>query len=106
MNTKKYGSKELEKEYGTLTFGRALWAHRKCEDISQKDFAKELGISPQSLCDIEKERKIPSVKRAARIAKQIGEPMVTWVELAIQDMLREAELEYKVSVAFSLISPA
>jgi len=99
MNIKKYGSKELEREYGVLTFGRALWAHRKCEEISQKDFAKVLGISPQSLCDMEKERRIPSVKRAAKIAKQLREPEITWVELAIQDMLRDAELDYKILVA-------
>jgi len=96
---KKYGSKELAKEYGPLTFGRALWSHRKCEDISQKDFAKMLGISPSSLCDLEKERKLPSVNRAVRIARVLNEPEKIWIRLALQDMLREADLEYEVSVA-------
>lgn len=96
---KEYSSAELEKEYGPLTFGRALWSHRKCEEISQKDFAKMLGISPSSLCDLEKERKLPSVSRAARIAKILNEPEKIWIRLALQDMLREADLKYEVSVA-------
>nr|WP_320015098.1 helix-turn-helix transcriptional regulator [uncultured Desulfobacter sp.] len=96
---KKYDSPELAKEYGPLTFGRALWSHRKCEEISQKDFAKMLGISPSSLCDLEKGRKLPSVNRAAKIAKILNEPEKIWIRLALQDMLREADLRYEVSVA-------
>ncbi|WP_319577696.1 helix-turn-helix transcriptional regulator [uncultured Desulfobacter sp.] len=96
---KKYGSAELAKEYGPLTFGRALWSHRKCEEISQKDFAKMLGISASSLCDLEKGRKLPSVNRAAKIAKILNEPEKIWIRLALQDMLREADLRYEVSVA-------
>ncbi|WP_320043230.1 helix-turn-helix transcriptional regulator [uncultured Desulfobacter sp.] len=96
---KKYGSAEMEKEYGPLTFGRALWSHRKCEEISQKDFAQMLGISPSSLCDLEKERKLPSVNRAAKIAQILNEPEKIWIRLALQDMLRQANLKYKVSVA-------
>ena len=96
---KKYGSAEMEKEYGPLTFGRALWSHRKCEEISQKDFAQMLGISPSSLCDLEKERKLPSVNRAAKIAQILNEPEKSWIRLALQDMLRQANLKYEVSVA-------
>lgn len=96
---KKYGSAEMSKEYGPLTFGRALWSHRKCEEISQKDFAKMLGISPSSLCDLEKERKLPSVQRASRIANALNEPEKIWIRLALQDMLRDANLKYEVSVA-------
>ena len=98
MNTKEYGTKELEKDFGLLSFGKALWAHRKCEEITQKEFALKLGISAQSLCDIEKGRKIPSPSRAAKIAKQIQEPEEYWIELAFQDMLRKEQLDYKVSV--------
>lgn len=99
MTTKKYGSDELEREFNTLTFGGALWAHRKCEEISQKDFAKALGMSPGSLCDLEKNRRIPTPKRAAKIANLIGQPVIVWVELAMQDALREANLDYTVKVA-------
>mgnify|MGYP005863090465 CR=1 FL=1 len=63
-----YGLEEIEKEHGPLTFGWALWSHRKCEDMIQKEFARLLGITPASLCDLERGRRIPSVKRAAGIA--------------------------------------
>jgi len=100
MNTEeKYGSKELERDFGLLTFGKALWAHRKCEEISQSDFARFLGISSQSLCDIEKGRSIPSPRRAAKIANKINQPEVFWIRLALQDMLRKESLDYTVSVA-------
>jgi transcriptional regulator with XRE-family HTH domain len=88
----------MARDFGPVTFGTALWAHRKCEEISQKDFAKMLGITPQSLCDIEKGRTIPSPSRAVKIAKQIGEPEKFWLRLAFQDMLRREHLDYTVSV--------
>jgi DNA-binding XRE family transcriptional regulator len=99
MTTKKhYGVKEMEKEYGPLTFGKALEAYRVSEEISQKDFAKKLGISAQSLCDIEKGRKLPSVVRASKIAISLKEPEILWVSLALEDQLREAHLDFKVSL--------
>jgi len=94
-----YGSRELERDYGPLTFGGALWAYRKGEELSQKKFAEFLEISSSSLCDIEKGRKIPSPRRAARIARHIGHPEIPWVQLALQDMLRQEGLGYTVSVA-------
>jgi transcriptional regulator with XRE-family HTH domain len=99
MNTETYGIEEMDKEFGPLTFGNALESYRKGEELSQSALAKVLGISPQSLCDLEKGRRIPSVKRAAKIAQLIGMSEKTWVKLAIQDMLRDADLEYNVSVA-------
>jgi len=99
MTTKTYGTKELREEFGLLTFGRALEAQRKCEELSQASFAKQLGISAQSLCDIEKGRRVPTPKRAAKIADQIGQPANFWIQLAFQDMLRKEHLDYKVSVA-------
>ena len=66
--------------------------------MSQKDFARKLGMSPQSLCDLEKGRRIPSVERAAKIAKKLNEPIETWVMLALSDMIREARLDLKVDV--------
>ena len=94
-----YGTKEMERDFGPLTFGNALESHRKCEELTLREFAGMLGISPQSLCDIEKGRRIPSIRRAAKIAKQLGEPEKTWIRLVFQDMLRHEQLDYRVSVA-------
>ncbi len=96
---KKYGLKDLEKEYGPLTFGEALQSYRLGEEISLSDMAEKIGISPQSLCDIEKGRRIPTPKRAAKIAQLIGEPEMFWVKLALQDELRKDNLNFKVSLS-------
>ena len=98
MNTKDYGTADLEKEFGSLTFGNALSSYRKGESISQKGFAKILEISSQSLCDIEKERRIPSPGRAAKIARKLDEPEAFWIKLALQDLLRKEKIDLVVSV--------
>ncbi len=99
MNTKRhYTTADLEKEFGPLTFGNALESYRLGEEMSQKDFARQLGITPQSLCDLEKGRRIPSIARAAKIAKKLREPVETWITLALSDMMREAHLDLKVEV--------
>jgi len=100
MNIKKtYGTKELERDFGPLTFGNALESHRLGEEMTQKEFALLLGISPQSLCDLEKERRIPSPARAAKIARILKKSEKFWIQLALQDALRKENLNYKVSVA-------
>ncbi len=99
MTIEDYGTADLEKEFGVLTFGNALFSYRKGESISQKEFAKTLGISSQSLCDIEKERRIPSPGRAAKIARKLGEPEAFWIKLALQDLLRKEKINLAVSVA-------
>ena len=62
-----YGTSELERDFGRLTFGNALSSYRIGEEKSQRAFAYFLGISPQSLCDIEKERRIPSPSRQPKL---------------------------------------
>ena len=82
MTTKgQYGTSELERDFGRLTFGNALASYRMGEEKSQREFAVFLGISPQSLCDIEKERRIPSPSRAAKIARQLGRARKLWFNL-------------------------
>ena len=76
----------------------ALSSYRTGEEKSQGAFADFLGISPQSLCDIEKERRIPSPSRAAKIARKLGEPESFWVQLALQDLLRKENLNLVVSI--------
>jgi len=81
-----------------MTFGNALESHRKCEELSAKEFANFLGISPSSLCDLEKGRSIPSPQRASKISRKMGESEAYWIQLAIQDTLRKANLDYTVSI--------
>ena len=100
MSTKiKFGVDELEKKVGVLTFASLLESYRLSDAKSQKEFSKFLGISQQSLCDLEKGRKIPSAERAARIAKKLNEPADFWIKLAIQDVLRSQDFHYEVSLS-------
>lgn len=100
MSTKKrkYGIKELEKDYGNITFASLLLAHREGEEKTQKEMAELLGISKQSLCDLEKGRRIPSPERAASIAEKLGMIPQSFIELAIQDHLRAFSLYYSVTL--------
>lgn len=93
-----YGIEDLEKRLGPMTMGRSLWAHRKCEEISQTDFAKKLKISKANLCDIEKGRKLVSIERAAKFAKLLRMPEAYYVTLALRDQLRAAHLKYEVFI--------
>lgn len=99
MTTKiKFGVKELEEELGGLTFGKLLESYRKSEELSQKEFAQIIGITPSSLCDLEKGRKIPSPSRAFNIANSLGVSENLWVEVALQDQLNDQGIQLKVSV--------
>ncbi len=93
-----YGLEDMEKDFGPMTFGKALWALRKSDEVSQVDLARELGISRQNLCDLEKGRKIPSPERAFNIGEALGYGGAYFVRLALQDQLRESGLDLKVTV--------
>lgn len=101
MSTKKkwYTIEDLEKKIGPLTFGDVLESFRLCDEMSQKDFAKKMGISPANLCDLEKGRKIPSPKRAKMLAKRLGLPDLMLIQIALQDQLRANNIHCKVSLA-------
>ncbi|HEV7717130.1 MAG TPA: helix-turn-helix transcriptional regulator [Steroidobacteraceae bacterium] len=83
---------------GPLTIGRALWAIRECDEISQAVFAKRLGISAQHLCDIEKGRRAPRAARAAKWAKVLGYSPEQFAELALQAELDAAGLKLRARV--------
>lgn len=96
--TIKYGLKELENEFGVLTFGRLLKSHRLGEEMSQVEMAKFLGISKQSLNDLESGRTIVSISRAVEIAERLGLMTATLVELVIQDQIHRENLNFKVKI--------
>jgi DNA-binding XRE family transcriptional regulator len=98
MSTKKIGVAEIEKEFGRLTFGRLLKSHRVGEELSQVDMAKKLGLSKQSLNDLENGRKIPSIRRAAQIAKKIGLLEDLVIQLALQDQADKEHINVRIEV--------
>lgn len=83
---------------GPLTLGRYLCAIREGEELSQIEFARTLGISKSHLCDIEKGRKPVSASKAAAMAHVLGYSEKQFVQLALQDALGRAGLDYRVEV--------
>ena len=100
MPTKKYGVKELEKERGPVTFAKLIHSYRLAEGMTQEDLGEKLGgLSRGVICDYEKGRRIPTAEKAAEIAQLLGEIESYWIQVALQDYLREHELNYKVKLA-------
>jgi len=100
MSTKKikYGLKDLQKSRGRLSFAQVLLSHRMGEEMTQVEMAEKLDISKQSLCDLEKGRRIPSPSRAAKIAKKLGMLPESFIQLALSDQLREENLKFDIEV--------
>jgi transcriptional regulator with XRE-family HTH domain len=68
------------------------------EELSQVEFAGQLGISKSHLCDIEKGRKLVSPERAAIFAKILQYSSEQFVRLALQDQVEKAGLKFKVKI--------
>ena len=83
---------------GPLTFGGLLRATREGESETQEVFARRLGVSKSHLSDVENARKVVSAARAARWADVLGYSQRQFVQLALQDELREAGLPFRVDV--------
>ncbi len=83
---------------GPLTLGRYVCSIREGEEMSQVAFAKKLGISKSHLCDIEKGRKSVSAAKAAAMARILGYSEKQFIELALQDAMERAGLDYKVKI--------
>lgn len=99
MSTKKNTLELLEKISGRpLTLGAAIWSIRTSDEFSQVEFAEKLGVSKQYLCDLEHDRKSVSLKQAVKFAKFLGHPVLTFVQLAIQDQLNNEKLRLKVNL--------
>ena len=98
MSTKHIYLEDLEKEYGPLTFCSLLRSHRLGEELTQTQMAKILRISKQSLNDLEKGRKIPSIRRTIQIAKKIGISEKLAIQLVLQSQLGKENLKYKILI--------
>ncbi len=99
MNIKNYvGIESLEVKFGPMTVALYIKSFREADEVSQTEFAKKLKISRANLCDIEKGRKLVSAERAVRFAKYLKVPEMTLIRLALQDLLREAQLNYRIEL--------
>lgn len=98
MSSKRDALEVLERKYGRLTVAELLRSWRMGDEVSQAQFAKKLGISVQSLCDLEKGRRIPSPARAARLAKKMGYSEIALIQLALRDTLHADGFKFNVKL--------
>jgi transcriptional regulator with XRE-family HTH domain len=101
MTTKRKSKaiKFLDKAIGSpMSFGSNLEAIRLGESLSQIALAKKLKISQAHLSQIEKGIKLVSPERAANFAKILGYSAITFVEFALHDQLRKANIKMKIQL--------
>lgn len=84
-----------------LSIANLLKTLRECDDLSQVEFAKKLGVTRQRLCDIEHGRNRISPKLAAEFAKKLGYSESQFVRLALQDILERDHLRYKIELQYA-----
>jgi len=80
---------------GPITFGQLVEADRSCDEISQAELARRMGMSQAQLCDIEKGRRMVSAGRAAQFANVLGYSVPVFVERALEDQLRKSGLKMR-----------
>lgn len=101
MNTELYSLKPALNAMTTqqdLTFGEMMSSIRICENESQTIFSRKLGISKQQLCNIEKERRLVTIKNAAKFAEILGYSSEFFVALSIQDELKKSGMKFKINL--------
>ncbi len=103
MTIKKTKSVEAEKFLTHLLgnpigFGDMIRALRQCDEISQTELAKKMGVTRAYLCDIEKNRHVPTIALALKLAKVMGYSHDQFISMAIQDQLKKAGVKMKVEL--------
>ena len=100
MNTKSLTAESYLRRLmgGNPTFGRLIQCHRECDEISQAELARKMKISRAHLCQIEKGQKLVTPQRAAKFARVLGYSEALFIEMAFQDQLQKAGLNFRVNL--------
>jgi len=80
------------------SLGDYLLAIRQGEEKTQVEFAQQLGISRQNLCDIEHNRRFIGPHAAAEFANKLGYSAKQFVRLCLQDLLNREGLRLNVDI--------
>lgn len=99
IKPKSQAIKALEKmNGGPLTLGKAIYAWRRSQELTQPEMGKRLGISAVHLGQIERGLKFLSPDRAKKFAKKLGHSEKLFVALCLQDQLLRAGIKYKITL--------
>lgn len=99
MSTKSTALRQLEKLNGQkLTLGGFLRAIRQGEALSLNQFASQLAISRQYLCDLEASRRFVSPKTATHFASLLGYDTKQFLRLCLQDLVDRDGIDVTIEV--------
>ena len=90
--------KALEMLAGPLTLADTLEVIREDLEISKVAMAEKLGVSRSHYNNLVNQQEPVSVKRAKDWAQLLGQSERVFVGLAVQDLLRRNDLNYKVTL--------
>lgn len=89
---------ETQATWEEMTFGGLIKSLRVCDEITQVDLAKKIGVSKQFLSDVEHNRKDIGISFAKKMADALGYSIEPLIELIIRDQLRKQNLHYKIEL--------
>lgn len=75
-----------------LTYGMLVRTWRKCDDLTQVEAARKLGISKQLLSAYETGKQLPSLRLGTEIAETLGLYMPQAIRALIEDQVAQAGL--------------
>jgi transcriptional regulator with XRE-family HTH domain len=81
--------------------GSSIRAWRKCQDITQEQLAKQLGISKQLLSRYERGEALPSLKKTLEMASLLDAPVEVWLDHRLTDEVKSLGLPVTVHLTWN-----
>lgn len=75
------------------SFGKFVRDIRECDELSQAELARRMGVSRQFINAVEKDKANVSLDMAIKIASALGYPYEAFVEIFLNDMLRKSGIK-------------
>jgi transcriptional regulator with XRE-family HTH domain len=80
-----------------MTFGKLLRTWRVCENLTQTNVAKQLGVSTQMVSQYETGKRLPSIREAVRLAELLGFSAGQAIRFVLAEQIAQAGVgNYKV----------
>ena len=73
-----------------LSFGELIRTWRECDEMTQVELAKKLGISKQLLSEYELGTKVPTLERGIKLAQDVGLFLPGAIQALIDAQLKKA----------------
>jgi transcriptional regulator with XRE-family HTH domain len=80
------------------SFGKFVRDIRSCDELSQTELAKRMGVSRQFVNAVEQDKANVSIQMAISIAQTLGYHPEAFVEVLLNDLLRKAGIDKTVQL--------